>query len=218
MLMPNFPDLFSGLIGAIIGGILTCLYNEYSQKRKYRLDIHLQAFKEISVQMPEVILDFSHLLSYIKSGINISEKDKFIETTKVPHYSLDDYLSLCYAFSTSATKLIETMDSYQLVFIKYRKYYNSIESELTEACNIIPLLITDIEKSQVNQGSLYIKELQTIELKSKEAMWNLQIDMENYFSGIMHVHINKNIPPDDTKFPSTVNDKINENHKKPDEK
>lgn len=202
--------LFSGLVGTLIGGILTCLYNEYSQKRKYRLDIHLQALKETSTQMPEVLLNFSHLLSYLKSGINISAEDKFIETTKVPHYSLEDYLSLSYAFSTSATKLIGTMESYQLVFIKYRNYYNSIESELTAACKIIPLLITDIEKSEINQESLYIKELQTIELRAKEAMWNLSIDMENYFSGVMHVHINKNIPPDKTKFPSVIKDKINE--------
>ena len=192
--------LFSGLVGTLIGGILTCIYNEYAFKKRYRYDIFLKSFDEVSKELREVLLTFSRLLSYLQTEIDSSNEIKFIATSKAPTYNKENFCSLTYAFGESATHLMGIMDGRQLVFIKYRKYYNSINAELVSAMKILPDVIVEIESPTFTNNSDNIQKLQATNLRLKEVSWNLSIDMENFFNKVMYLNINKKIPPGKEKF------------------
>lgn len=185
-------SLFSGLIGVVIGGVITCFYNEWSLKRKMRLEIIHEAYNSTANMMCKTSHSFSHVLTFLNTGIDMSEKVEYVRTAISSEAYINSYLSLIYDFGNCCTDLISIIHTRQLIFVNYRNYVNDLTVNMEQSISIMNEIQTMIAEENTEELKLKVSELNTRYEKYKEITWNLSIDLENVFSKVMKVHINKN--------------------------
>jgi hypothetical protein len=188
-------QLFSGLIGSVLGGVVTCIYSNYFAKIKLKKDIQLKAYDDVIDNIFQTKQSLSHLLTYINIYItNAKNQDEFISGSI--NASMDKYTDLCYEFAKNSTNLMGAIHKRQLVFVEFRDYTDGlykILEEIAKITNELKNAIINIKKAEMNSK---FNELNEISIELNKLLWNFAIDMENLFlSNVFKKRINKSIKP-----------------------